>query len=261
MVGSGAVPTLFPSKMTRTPQSADDLTAHLSEQLGFLRRSANAYDEGYTDEAKRLATTIRVLVHDTVSSTSLLQQLNEKTRAFHDTAIPGVPGNLATYGALVQMALGPNGDVYVPFLDGPFPSGWTPVGVAFDKWWRRIVFTNPERLAMSRKDLVLAVANQDGGAHIDPSLSEAYAALSRQNAMGWVFEKEGAHFVVRPAELAAVRQIAHELLKTFDPALQVKPRHPDGTLLLMGPSVIMSGTREEIEQAQQQSIQDRRSEK
>jgi hypothetical protein len=228
---------VFLRKETTVKQTRENLEGHLARQLAFLQRSADAYDKGFTDEATRLAVPIRVLVHDARASASLLHQLNEKSRDFYDTAVPAVSGNLVMYGALIQMAIGPGGATYIPYLDGPLPAG-KPTWVSFDKWWRRIIFANPEGLAMSRKDLVLAVANQDGGAHVDPSLDEAYAKLSRGNAMGWVFEKEGAHYAVRPAEFAAVRQIAHEILKTFDPAMVKETRVPEGAQLIMANSVI-----------------------
>jgi hypothetical protein len=56
----------------------DELYEHLVEQVTFLRRSARAFDEGDTLEAKRLVTPIRVLVHETPRSRgrALLSQLN-----------------------------------------------------------------------------------------------------------------------------------------------------------------------------------------
>lgn len=59
----------------KVPLTPEELQAHLAEQLGFLERSADAFDNGYEDEAKRMATAIRVLVHDTNQSISLLKQL------------------------------------------------------------------------------------------------------------------------------------------------------------------------------------------
>jgi hypothetical protein len=44
--------------------------------LGFLDRSARSFDDGHEDEALRLATTMRVLFHNTPLSTSLLKHLS-----------------------------------------------------------------------------------------------------------------------------------------------------------------------------------------
>ena len=51
---------------------------HLKRQLAFLERSCIAYDQGYTDEAIRMATVIRVLLHKTHRSTSLLAHLGRE---------------------------------------------------------------------------------------------------------------------------------------------------------------------------------------
>ncbi|WP_155854560.1 hypothetical protein [Paenarthrobacter nicotinovorans] len=51
---------------------------HLVEQLEFLDSSCSAYDAGAPSEAKRLATTVRVLLHDTKLSTSLMRRLGLK---------------------------------------------------------------------------------------------------------------------------------------------------------------------------------------
>lgn len=229
--------------MPKVPQSGDDLRRLLVEQTGFMNRSASAYDAGFLDEAKRLAVSIRVLVHDTAKSTSLLTQLGEKERLFYDTAVPNDDGNLLAYGALVQMALSQSGAVHLPYLDDPLPDA-KPSWVPFQKWWARIIFVNPERLALSRKDLVLAVANQDGGAHVDPSLDEPYAKL-REASLGWVYQNEASHYRVRDAELAAVRQIAHEVLKTFDPSIELHPAKPAGSIIL-GRSVMKKVTEAEL---------------
>src|SRR3954467_14968214 len=52
----------------RVPQSKAELDNHLKEQSGSLRASMRSYDEGFEGEAKRLAVTIRVLVHNTSRS-------------------------------------------------------------------------------------------------------------------------------------------------------------------------------------------------
>jgi hypothetical protein len=149
------------------------------------------------------------------------------------------------YGALVQMVMSPSGAKHIPFLDDPLPEG-QPSLVPFHEWWSRIIFRNPEGQALSRKDLVLAVANTDGGAHVDPDLDETYAKL-RDESLGWIFAKEATHCRVRPAELAAVRQIAHEVLKTLDPSLEAHPRKPEGALV-MARSVFKEITDEELEE-------------
>lgn len=111
--------------MSKVAVSRKKLEEHLNEQLEFLKRSAAAFDEGFTDEAKRLATVVRVLVHDTRTSHSLLNQLDIKNVDFHDTAIALEDGNKASEYGLLQIALGENsaGENTTGFfapLDGAF---------------------------------------------------------------------------------------------------------------------------------------------
>ena len=46
------------------------------------------------------------------------------------------------------------------------------------------------QILFSRKDFVLALANQEGGAHVDPQIKEAYDKIANSNSMGWTY-KEG----------------------------------------------------------------------
>ena len=90
--------------MAKYVQTNEDLRNHLCEQVQFLAASAAAFDNGHEGEAKRLATTIRVLVHDTKSSRSLLRQLNMKhTIRTQNTAHPIDPRNAAPHQGLVVM--------------------------------------------------------------------------------------------------------------------------------------------------------------
>lgn len=222
--------------MKNIRQTYNDLNRHLNEQLGFLKRSAASYDTGYQDEAKRLAVSIRVLVHDTERSISLLTQLNMKDILFLDTSIPDKPGNILPYCGLIQMAFGPSGALYLPFLDDPNPDGPARKST-FNDWWDLPVFRTGENRILSRKDLILIISNQDGGAHVDPSLNETYAELTRGPGMMWIYEGEKESYKVRPPELAAVRQIAHEVIKTLDPAYKAHPVVPHGYNLMAGASI------------------------
>jgi hypothetical protein len=69
----------------------------------------------------------------------------------------------------------------------------------------------------SRKSFVLALANEDGGAHVDPELAPGYAALVKAHSLGRMGAGPGQE--MRPLlniALATVRQVAHELLRTLE---------------------------------------------
>jgi hypothetical protein len=169
-----------------------DLIADLAEQRGFLQASAGAYDSGQESEAKRLALHLRVLLHDTRQQQSLLTRLGVRdTLPWTDTSSGPVPNGVIVYGAglaMLRMHLGPDASIsYAPPLADRSPERFHP-GQAFIDWWREPVLDDAQGNQFSRADLVLAVADQDGGAHIDDRLTPAYAALSRGNSLGFTQE-------------------------------------------------------------------------
>jgi hypothetical protein len=198
-------------------QSRLELEQHLRDQFDFLRSSASLFDAGHTAEAKRLAVSVRLLVHDTRVSSSLLGQLGLKSILFYDTASDHNPMNLITHSGLASLAVSPQGARYQAMLDhSPRGPG---IAVGFHQWWAKTVIVDVDRNVLTRRDLVLAVSNQDGGAHVDPDLAPTYAKLSRANSLAWAFRgPDGAVPLDNPVP-ASIRQIAHELTKTLEPHL------------------------------------------
>ncbi len=175
----------------KQPQSTAELEQHLREQVGFLIASAAAFDRGFHAEAKRLATTIRVLVHDTRASHSLLTQLSRKTAPFWDSAMELQQGAASSQFSLVGQYLSQSvGAGFFAFLDDLPSAGHF---ADFTVWWETPVLRDQAHNPISRKQLVLWVANQDGGAHVDPGLDSVYSDLSRNNSLGWVqhWERDG----------------------------------------------------------------------
>lgn len=207
--------------MSTRDQSPEELRQHLADQLSFLRDSADSFDKGFAGEASRLALAIRVLVHDKGRSQSLLGLLALKGSPFWDSAQDMDPYHHGSFAGLVMLAAGVPARDYVAMLDQVPQTRLVP----FDEWWHRPVLVDDNRAALTREDCILSVADQDGGAHVDPSLDELYARLSRDNALGWWnvsgASKRPLSNPVRPT----VRQIAHEVLKTLVPGYTKRPRH------------------------------------
>jgi len=110
------------------------------------------------------------------------------------------------------------GGRFVPLFDSG-PTGVT--RAPFTQWWEGAVLSDGQGHAFTRKDLVLAVANKDGGAHVDPKLDSSYYSLTREGSFGLAslaptnipnqFRK-----VETPSPVAVtLRQIGHETLKTL----------------------------------------------
>lgn len=220
---------------------------HLVEAYQGLQLSSSSYDAEFKGEAIRIAQTIRVLVHDTKDSKSLFTHMGLKDRlAFFGTPFQHDPRNLLASNHLVMAALSAdcNYDIYEPFLDRilPIPGGWKRLG--FDQWWGENVSYMPDHSKstaatlipdtdiLSRRALILALANKEGGAHVDDKLDKTYARLSRLEKGGVMVSLRGgaARMPMYGPELATVRQIGHEILKTLEDAFPYlaghKPNYP-----------------------------------
>ena len=209
------------NKETKYKQTKEELKSYLKEQIEFLKRSNRAYDEGCTSEAKRLAVAIRVLLHDTQNSISLLTLLKKKDILFYDTSLDYDPNNFPSTMGPIMMKFtitktGQKNAEYVPPLDDGPTTRYIKGKITFEKWWNKIVFVDIKGKKLTRKDLVLAVANKDGGAHVDHELDKDYANITRFHSLGFVFIQDGnkRHFATHP-ELAGVCQISHEVLKSL----------------------------------------------
>lgn len=205
----------------RIAQSKSALLSHLDDQLQFLRSSSVSYDNGFIGEAKRLALVIRILVHDTQSSVSLLTSLDVKDKfLYYDHHPAGIePGTVFQTRLRIQVT--PDGPQYLPH-DKP-PAHKHP----FSDWWNNILIVNSPDVSYTRKQVVLSVANTDGGGHVDPKLDESYASLIDGTKAGWTYYKitgEKVPFLYGP-QTTIVRDAASELELTLQENLEFIKKH------------------------------------
>lgn len=168
------------SKRNRVKRSREDLKRELREQLQLLAHACRTYDAGHEAIGKHIALSLRVLLHSYGQSRALLEQLGLRKGRFFDSAGALNPRNLLSESPLIVHSLSDTGGGYLPLM----AAGTGPLGekeVAFAEWWNEPVLKDVEGRKFSRLDLVLHVADTDGGAHVDPELDAAYMALSRAN--------------------------------------------------------------------------------
>lgn len=178
-----------------------------------------------------MATAVRVLVHDTATSKSLLTQLGEKDRLrFVDTAAHIDPSNLLPTPGLVLMnvTVG-SGAKWVPPLDGELlgPHRQHPP-LPFGRWWAMPVtkVPGPKGGLWSRKKFVLHIANKEGGAHVDPNEPETtIRSLEEENTLGfnYIDPVVGDQPMLNGPILPSVRQIGLEVQRTIEPLLTAEP--------------------------------------
>ncbi|HEY6170418.1 MAG TPA: hypothetical protein VI454_20465 [Verrucomicrobiae bacterium] len=190
-----------------------NFTEQLRRHLGFLGRSCADFDAGHADEALRMAVTLRVLLHDTANSTSLLTHLGIKNSSKLLTTFE--PGYTKSDASGVM-------SVFIPVWVDSTGIRRPPLGEAdrqdfipVSEWWTEVVMGSSG--LPSRKDVILAAANQDGGAHVDANPSLKTQELIRGVgtfglSVGGEFEKSELtdhHFYL-------IRQFAHEVLNSPD---------------------------------------------
>jgi hypothetical protein len=86
--------------------------------------------------------------------------------------------------------------------------------VSFIDWWERTILTDQQGNTFSRADLVLSVAEQDGGTHIDAVVNEKYRQLTRENSLGLQESRDLP--IANSVALASVRHMAEERLETIE---------------------------------------------
>jgi SEC-C motif len=225
--------------MVNVARTQAELDLLLEEQLIFLKQSCASYDNGFEGEIKRLAVSVRVLVHDTNTSISLLTLVNKKNTDFLDTSDPYDNENACSHSSLVQLHMSPSGTKPKAHLDDDIQLNW----INFDAWWNGIVLVDSKRNEFSRKDIVLHLANKDGGAHVDHEIDEKYHELRTKNSMQWFsLLADGREIAGEDHVPATMRQIAHELIRSFDSAYRCEQVGNDNGMIIRGLSLV-AGTR------------------
>lgn len=221
--------------MNRINQSRSDLREALKEQVSLLVHFCAGYDAGTMALAKPMATALRLCLHHRGRSAALLQQLDLRGGWFFSA--PGRLGrNKVPIGcSLTPMSVIDGNGHYVPTLSRLEKCDRLP----FSEWWTGVVLRAPTGETMSRMDIVTAVADMDGGAHVDPAFTQLYARFRSGKLLGMsAFPIEGGQIrMVMPILLSpehaekdtdqgdglltspqypSIRTIAHEMLLTME---------------------------------------------
>jgi len=225
--------------MARTSRDTAGLVKALRDQRTLLRNARRAFDEGSHPEAQNIAARLRVLLHDTRLSHSLLGQLRVKERLpYLDTNSAEMPAEVIQMGGglcMISAMLGPEDTAssrYRAPLDVLAPDRIHPPQ-AFVDWWGDPVVDDDRGRPISRRQFVLWLANEEGGAHIDPTIDDTYAELSTAGVSRFA-PAEGDDPLFRDLVAPTVRQIAYEVETTLDnhlieetePSVQVSVRDP-----------------------------------
>lgn len=220
-----------------------DFRQQLFKQLNYLNRSARLYDQGYHDEAIRIATSIRVLVHSKNKSTSLLKHLWQENIEINSTVqddgeelpkdivyiggrmyiiangIPTDPEKLREFNKNSRIKFDGSGSTYI--LPACYEDNFSepPYKVPLKRWCKQWIIFRDENY--TREDIYLGAANKDGGAHVDSifgnnEYGRKYENIAYKGYFGVLAkEVQGEKIEVSSSISSAIlRQMAHELLTT-----------------------------------------------
>lgn len=191
-----------------------DFKLHLRKQLNFLERSCNAYDAGDHDEAIRIATVIRIMIHQTQKSTSLLKHLNSTTINLLTTVRDFPTDTVSAVNSMSRLTIDINGVKNDPTLGNSSYRAQVPVS----KWWDQIIIIDAS-MKLTRKKIVLTAANQDGGAHVDANLDLDYEQLAAAGFSGSISgSNHGIEFndKLQGTNTICLRQMGYELLNSSE---------------------------------------------
>lgn len=208
----------------RNPRSRSELPSLLAEQIGFLKVSIKAFDEGMEAEGKRIATVLRTLLKDSSRQSSLLKQTGHKQGAFIDTSQDRPIDNQLRMPKLVRLRIPLGSGQHARLVPNMYGNDESEARqVTFDVWWNAPVVEIPGGPTFSRGDLIQLLSENDGGAHVDAQLPESYSRWTREGEFRIPHGPIGQQVMLSNAHLASLRQMAHEMLLVLEPGYVADP--------------------------------------
>ncbi|KIC34731.1 hypothetical protein RA25_02800 [Leisingera sp. ANG-S5] len=194
------------------PVPKTELEKEFEVQINFLRKSITEFDAGDYSEFRRLASTLRVLLHRTKMCVPAVDHIGLDDNDYISYATPLNERNLLTEHSLAMMQMSRNGTVFLPALD---QTPTTPRRLSLDEWKEEPVLRDDKREVFNRWELVLIVANKLGS-HIDHEVDEKYHRLVNENSIGWMQEGPKGESPVLDLEKVYIRHIAWEALISLE---------------------------------------------
>lgn len=230
-------------KVPKLDRTNEEMLIQLKNCLQDLSLDALAYDNGKFQAIRRASASLRILFYDSGNSHSILNQIYDKNK-FHLLNDFVIPPKWHTYFGDVLFVELPGtilnpGDIYTTFLPSyDIATKKVPL-ISFEDWWNGTIFTtNTQKnsgTSLTRRELILTMANQDGGAHVDPRVEENYMYLARGDT-GWGVDLSKFHnpefyskmhpdnngFIYpKDIHLSIMRIIVHEVLMSLPKQLSL----------------------------------------
>ena len=204
----------------------------LEDQFSLLVDSCHAYDKGNFSQAKNLSSILRVILKDVENPTpktrsfSLLHHLNAKEKMrFYNTGYEAVNPKISInlVGFVTRPSHSPDTtitseSIYLPVLNksNQIDVKW----LNFNEWWNSKIIVSEninDTLVITRKWIILAMAEQGGGVHADKyeSIEKKYLEIATAKNTIFSHTSGSKEYSIEYLHYALVRQIAHEMIITL----------------------------------------------
>ncbi|MGH6648210.1 hypothetical protein [Aquabacterium sp.] len=176
------------------------------------------YDLGEYDAVDVIVSSLWTLLFEKRNQTPILRHLDEMPTDMMDSRIPSDTVNVAGPYLLLG-AIPYQGSYYTPLLDGIQGDPESArVKVPLEQWWDAPAIRDEQGNEFSRRLLISTMRDKEVH-HIDAGLLPPYMDLQYRQGLGihrWLPDGVSSNGDSQPARVA-VRQIAHEFLRTVDP--------------------------------------------
>ncbi|KMK53172.1 hypothetical protein FEFB_11000 [Fructobacillus sp. EFB-N1] len=148
---------------------------------------ANSFDSGNFQSIRQAANIIRMLFYDSKTCHSLLNQITNKEdiRLLNtflidekDTFYSGGVWIIQTFKKIPFSNVPDTSQLYSTFVPDDLEKLSEKREIVFKSWWNGIVFKLGNSI-LTRKDIIISMANQDGGSHVDTEVDETYLNIAR----------------------------------------------------------------------------------
>lgn len=202
-----------------------DLTIKFIDRLVHEALALDCLDHTRESFATTIATQLRVLLNDEGRNNSLLSQVGIKDSIFYitrPTLCLNVVNMLTTANMVKFVANSDNGAYCM--VDDFKPKDKAGFSCSFEAWWNEIVIDSKhEKLShITRRDVVLVLADKEGGAHVDREYDEAYRQVKFEHGF---FFQDGTgvqHPLKNDFFVESLFYIAQEFLYSFKRYKEIK---------------------------------------
>lgn len=218
--------------MSKIVKDVDSIKRDFIEKFDRLKSECDNYDNGNRThlQIEYMSATLRILLKDSISCISLLEQLKEKENiSFIDSSTQRntmsfwhIGNNISNLNIVVS-------NVYMGllvksiFLDSEYKIHYKFEPLLnenknieekqFDNWYKSEIY-NDGTYSITRKKLIETIAEQDGGVHVDTQLEEDYFLFKKSDSLKTKINGEFVNFDNNPA-FVSLRQIAFEVLESL----------------------------------------------